>query len=356
MNRIVSVLLLALIVAVASAAQDDPDIIRVPVDGLPAGARVARYAVVPTEAGNVLVTELETADGTAAFYVFDYIDHVLTARSVGPRSIPVDLSPPPVARPVTRDLEVPGDRFWEVSGFPGSDRNEQLLSAPPLDELQFALVGASPWQLSPPPDHPLAVRRMTIATDLTVLDECLIEPNITAAVDRMTTGGAWWVRPYGEPHLLVGVLHEGPGEDRREGLRLYNERHELVATTEPVIDVDANAIPDLVQADLSGNETDELLVFPTAEGSAAPIVVYRFERRAGARRILAFNLCSVRMNGPDVVRLQRALEGRGFSVGPHGLDGWYGPDTRAAVIRFQRASDMPVTGVVDDTVWESLGL
>ena len=62
------------------------------------------------------------------------------------------------------------------------------------------------------------------------------------------------------------------------------------------------------------------------------------------------------MNGPDVVRLQRALEGRGFSVGPHGLDGWYGPDTRAAVIRFQRAAGLAVTGVVDDRVWDLLGL
>ena len=355
MKRLRSVILLVL-VAAAVAAQDDPNIVRVPVEGMPQGARVVRYAVVPTEARNVLVTEVETADGTAVFYVYDYIDHVLTARSIGPRLIPAELSPPPRGAPARRELAVAGERFWPVSGFPGTDRNEQLLTAPPLGELRYARVGESPWQLSPPPEHRLGIRRITVATDGTVLDECLIEPNIVADVDRMTTGGAWWVRPFGEPHLLVGVLHQSPGDDRLEALRLYNERHELVGTTEPAIGVDANAIPDLVQADLSGDGSEELLFIPTAAGTGEPLVVFRFARRAGGRRILAFNLCSVRMNGPDVVRLQRALEGRGFSVGPHGLDGWYGPDTRAAVIRFQRAAGLAVTGVVDDRVWDLLGL
>lgn len=355
MKRLRSVILLVF-VAAAVVAQDDPNIVRVPVDGMPRGARVVRYAVVPAETGNVLATEVETADGTTAFYVYDYIDHVLTARSVGPRSIPADLSRPPRAAPARRDLAVPGERFWPVSGFPGADGNEQLLSAPALGELRYARVAESPWQLSPPPEHPLAIRRVDVATDGTVLDECMIEPNITADVDRMTTGGAWWVRPFGEPHLLVGILHRGRGDDRLEALRLYNERHELVATTEPVIAVDANAIPDLVQADLSGDGSEELLFIPTVAEAEEPLVAFRFARRAGGRRILAFNLCSVRMNGPDVVRLQRALEGRGFSVGPEGLDGWYGPDTRAAVIRFQRAAGLAVTGVVDDAVWDLLGL
>jgi peptidoglycan hydrolase-like protein with peptidoglycan-binding domain len=62
------------------------------------------------------------------------------------------------------------------------------------------------------------------------------------------------------------------------------------------------------------------------------------------------------MNGPDVVGLQRALERRGFSVGRYGIDGWYGPDTRAAVVAFQRREGLPVTGVADEATWEALDL
>lgn len=344
-----------LCLAASIPAQDDPDLVRVEVGGLPAGSRVLGYAVVATETGNKLVGEVQT-DGTTAFYLFDYVDDALTARTIGARSIPADMQSPPRARPVTRRLDLEGDRFWPVSGYPGTDRNEQLLAAPPLAELRFAEIGESPWQLTPPPGSALSIGRVTVATDGTILDACVVEPNITAVADRMTTGGGWWVEPFGEPHLLVGILHAGAGEDRREGLRLYNDDHELVATVPAIIEVDANAIPDLLAVDLSGDGETELLFFPTAPDAGAPLVVFRFERRSGTRRILAFSLCSVRMNGPDVVRLQRALEARGHGVGPHGLDGWYGPDTRAAVIRFQRAAGLDVTGVVDNTVWDALGL
>jgi hypothetical protein len=213
------------------------------------------------------------------------------------------------------------------------------------------------------------VRFLSVATDGTVVRECVLEPNITAAQDRMTTAGARWVSAFGEPHLLVGILVPGRGDDRLAGLRLYTEAGEIVATVPPEIEVDANRIPSIIQADLSGDGSDELLIFSTAADAEIPVRVYRFARRDGAqdagastspdptpRRVLAFNLCAVRMNGPDVAQLQRALVGRGFDVGRYGVDGWYGPDTRAAVIRFQRDTGLPVTGVVDDRLWDLLGL
>jgi hypothetical protein len=172
----------------------------------------------------------------------------------------------------------------------------------------------------------------------------------------MTTFGAWWVHPFGEPHLLVGMLHSGPGQDRRGGLRLYNAAFEVVAVVGPSLEVDTNAMPDLIRADLSGDGEDELIFFSTAQHSPNSLSVHRFARRQDDRRILSFNLCSERMNGADVVLLQRALAGRGFSLGPHGIDGWYGPDTRAAVIRFQRAAGLPVTGIVAPELWRLLGL
>jgi peptidoglycan hydrolase-like protein with peptidoglycan-binding domain len=61
------------------------------------------------------------------------------------------------------------------------------------------------------------------------------------------------------------------------------------------------------------------------------------------------------MNGADVTALQRELERRNFNVGPYGFDGWYGPDTRAAVVAFQRSAGLIVSGVVDQTSWQLLG-
>ncbi|MFW5716631.1 MAG: peptidoglycan-binding domain-containing protein [Spirochaetota bacterium] len=355
MKRLVTLLLLGL-VASWVWAQDDPDLALVPVDNLPPGSRILAYAVVETESGSALVSEIETDDGTAAFFIFDYVDDRLVARAIGPRSIPGDLRSPPIHQPVTRDLAVAGDRFWTVDISEVSDRDEQLVSAPPLEELRFAEIGPSPWQLSPPPEGALAIRRLSVATDGTVLGSCVLEPNITAVTDRVTTSGAWWVRAFGEPHLLVGMLYQTAGQERLGSLRLYNRDNETVAVADPTIEVDVNRIPALVRADLSRDGQDELLFFATAPSPSRPLSVYRFTRRDGRGRVLSFNLCSVRMNGDDVVRLQRALEGRGFGVGPHGLDGWYGPDTRAAVIRFERAAGLPVDGVVDEGVRALLGL
>lgn len=48
--------------------------------------------------------------------------------------------------------------------------------------------------------------------------------------------------------------------------------------------------------------------------------------------------------GGDVRSLQRLLLGRGFSVGPDGADGDFGPNTRAALIRFQNSAGLAPDG------------
>lgn len=353
--RRVTLRLLFVLLALPLQSQEEPRLAQIVVEGLPAGSRVLSWGALEVLNGSLLVAEVEVPDGTTAFFVFDYIDGTLRARAVGPRSIPGELSAPPTHVPARRGGSE-GVRVWRVDPVRLTDRSERLVSAPTLAELQAVELGRSPWPLTPPPASPLGIRHMTLDVNGAVTSECVLEPNITAAVDRMTTSGAWWVEAFGEPHLLVAVLHGGLRTDALAALRLYNRRNELVAATSPAIEVDLNRLPDLTAVDLSGDDEAELLFVPTGRAPQAPIYAFRVVRAEGGARVLSFNLCSPRMEGPDVVRVQRALVNLGFDVGRFGIDGWYGPDTRAAVIRFQRAMDMPVTGIVDDETRRRLGL
>lgn len=56
--------------------------------------------------------------------------------------------------------------------------------------------------------------------------------------------------------------------------------------------------------------------------------------------------------GADVEKLQNELERHGFSV--NGVDGSFGSDTRAAVVRFQRAKGINADGVVGAGTWRAL--
>ena len=51
-----------------------------------------------------------------------------------------------------------------------------------------------------------------------------------------------------------------------------------------------------------------------------------------------------RFHGAPVIRLQRYLLSRGFTLGPDGVDGWFGGDTDKALRAFQKAEGLPVTG------------
>jgi peptidoglycan hydrolase-like protein with peptidoglycan-binding domain len=53
--------------------------------------------------------------------------------------------------------------------------------------------------------------------------------------------------------------------------------------------------------------------------------------------------------GVAVRQLQQALKDLGYD--PHGIDGHFGPRTKAAVEAFQRANDLTVDGIVGDITW-----
>jgi uncharacterized protein (TIGR02594 family) len=58
--------------------------------------------------------------------------------------------------------------------------------------------------------------------------------------------------------------------------------------------------------------------------------------------------------GRSVTALQSALASQGFD--PGGVDGEFGPLTSAAVSNFQRARNLPVTGIADPATLQKLGL
>jgi peptidoglycan hydrolase-like protein with peptidoglycan-binding domain len=58
--------------------------------------------------------------------------------------------------------------------------------------------------------------------------------------------------------------------------------------------------------------------------------------------------------GSQVKTLQRGLEDKGYSVGTCGIDGWFGKDTKAAVVRFQTDQRIAVDAIVGPITWGRL--
>lgn len=61
---------------------------------------------------------------------------------------------------------------------------------------------------------------------------------------------------------------------------------------------------------------------------------------------------SLGAHGPSVVQLQEALVNAGFD--PKGVDGTFGPNTRAALAAFQQAQGLPADGVAGANTWRAL--
>src|SRR5438094_3891699 len=59
-------------------------------------------------------------------------------------------------------------------------------------------------------------------------------------------------------------------------------------------------------------------------------------------------------SGPDVTELQQKLKDLGFD--PNGVDGNFGPGTKAAVIAFQQSKGLAADGMVGPATLAALGL
>lgn len=58
--------------------------------------------------------------------------------------------------------------------------------------------------------------------------------------------------------------------------------------------------------------------------------------------------------GPEIRDLQQALQGLGFSVGPPGIDGIFGPYTRGALAKYQASKGLPASNIADQQTVTSL--
>ena len=63
---------------------------------------------------------------------------------------------------------------------------------------------------------------------------------------------------------------------------------------------------------------------------------------------------AIKAKGPQVTNLQQILVKLGYSVGLSGADGDFGPNTQAAVIKFQQSKGLTPNGVVDSSTWKAL--
>src|SRR4029079_16165327 len=62
----------------------------------------------------------------------------------------------------------------------------------------------------------------------------------------------------------------------------------------------------------------------------------------------------IKAKGSQVTNLQNILIKLGYSVGLNGADGDFGPNTQAAVIKFQQDKGLTPNGVVDSSTWIAL--
>lgn len=328
-----------------------------PVDQLPDQVSVRSYGVLETEALNRLVLETSHSDGIVGFYALELSSGGFFARLAGGLSLPSRLVSPPFDSPVTVDLGGTGNsRYWVLGGELSPVRETQYISAVPLPERRFADLSEARFPELPPAASGLAIDVVTVDATGSEVSRCTIEPNLNRIRERMTPVFADWVLAQGRPHLLVGMAFDAGDGPWPVIARLYSPDLELVDQTGELMQIDPNRLPVPLLVDLDADASDEIVVFSSAGSGPALVVLETGPGGRDGSRILALNDCHLRMNGEDVRSVQRELERRGYSVGEYGIDGWYGPDTRAAVVRFQRDADLVVTGVVDNATWRALGL
>lgn len=170
-----------------------------------------------------------------------------------------------------------------------------------------------------------------------------------------------WTSPHGivsmkykDMTMLLVLFGRGYGIDGAEYFfRLYDNNLKLLFQSVPkfkflnniiapeIIDLDNDGIDEVIQFSDSANESPSMRILQIIKSKDAPRTIYL--RKGGNR-----------FHGEDVKFIQKRLLEEGIDIGPDGIDGYYGPDTRKGIIEFQKRKELLVTGVVDKAAWEAL--
>ncbi|MEE8440189.1 MAG: peptidoglycan-binding domain-containing protein [Spirochaetia bacterium] len=343
-------------VSTLASAQDAATLRVVPITGLPEGSVIASFDFLETEAMNRLVVEIRDRNNIVSFYTFDYVDGALHGRVGGVAALPVRFQDPTRAVPSSRTIAgIPeASRYWVVGGI--DSPIDQYLTAVPLPERRFVDVSRAEHPELPPAGAGLSIEYVVTDVNGDALSRCVLEPNLVRTSERVTAVSAEWILAQGRRYLLVGLATDAGAGPWPLFYRLYSQSMELVYQSGPILLIDPNRYPQPVGMDLTGDGEAEIVTFSNTPDGSSFVVLQPGPGDPTGNRILALNDCDMRMNGEDIAGLQRELERRGYSVGPSGVDGWYGPDTRAAVVAFQRSAGLLVSGVVDGTTWRMLGI
>ena len=112
--------------------------------------------------------------------------------------------------------------------------------------------------------------------------------------------------------------------------------------------------PTIIDLDRDGNEEIILSSYFVSKGEYTGIDILKIIKSKDAPRTIYLRPGRDRFYGEDVKFIQRRLLAEGINIGPDGVDGYYGPDTRKGIIEFQKRKELLVTGVVDKAMWEAL--
>ena len=170
-----------------------------------------------------------------------------------------------------------------------------------------------------------------------------------------------FISPYGIVPLqykdtimfLILIAYETGVSGWNYYFRLYDNNWNLLFQSTSDFDFYRNIIaPEII--DIDGDGIDEVMLFIHDVGGTPAMRIFQIIKSKDAPRTIYLRPGGDRFYGEDVKFIQRRLLAEGIDIGPDGVDGYYGPDTRNGIIEFQKRKELLVTGVVDKATWEAL--
>ena len=135
--------------------------------------------------------------------------------------------------------------------------------------------------------------------------------------------------------------------------RLYDNNWDLLFQSRSEFEFYDNVIvPEII--DLNNNGIDEVILFSNDVGGGAAMRILQITKSKDVPRTIYLRLGGDRFYGDDIKFIQWRLLAEGIDIGPDGVDGYYGPDTRIAIIEFQKRNRLLKSGVVDKATWKAL--